>query len=102
MPKIIAALIGKDEEELLPRCLNSLKGVDAIYFSDTGSTDKTVEIAKKYTDKVWTEDLWQSSFCHARNFILDKIKEDFKGEDVWIISVDADEFVVDVSKIKPP
>lgn len=98
-PLVVATLIVKNEEELLSRCLDSIKGVDFIYISDTGSKDKTVEIARKYTDKVWTDNLWQDSFCKARNYILDKVKEDFKDENVWILSIDADEFLHDFSKI---
>ena len=48
MKKISAVLIVKNEEKLLARCLESLKGFDEIIVCDTGSTDKTIEIAKKY------------------------------------------------------
>ncbi|MCY9270040.1 glycosyltransferase, partial [Bacillus licheniformis] len=42
----------KNEEEVLARCLDTVKDiVDEINIVDTGSTDKTVEIAKRYTDR---------------------------------------------------
>ena len=47
-------MIVRDEEEQLPQCLDPIKDVlDEIIIVDTGSKDKTVEIAKKYTDKIY-------------------------------------------------
>lgn len=89
-----ACIITKNEEALLSRCLESLKGIDEIYISDTGSTDKTIEIAKKYTKNIWTEDLWEDNFAKARNFIKSKAKTD------WILSIDCDEVLVDYSKVR--
>jgi glycosyltransferase involved in cell wall biosynthesis len=83
----------KNEEEMLGACLESVKGVDAIFISDTGSTDNTVEVAKKFTDKVWTEDIWHDSFCDARNFIKAKATTD------WILSIDGDEHLHDFAKV---
>lgn len=77
-------MIVKNEEEMLPRCLDSLKGIDSIVIVDTGSEDKTVEIAKKYTDKIY-HFKWCDSFCKARNYANSKATGD------WIIVVDADE-----------
>src|SRR5574343_232988 len=92
-PSIGCAMIVKNEEEMLSRCLDSVTGVDEIYISDTGSDDKTVEIAKRYTNNVWTEDKWHDSFCDARNFIKNKCKTD------WILSIDGDEYLHDFSKV---
>jgi len=58
MVTIGASLIVKNEEVMLSQCLESLKGFDEIVIVDTGSTDKTIEIAKKYTDKVYTDFIW--------------------------------------------
>ena len=79
-----AVLIVKNEEELLSKCLDTLKGVDSIVITDTGSTDKTKEIASKYTDKIY-DFPWIDSFCKARNFSNSKAT----GE--WILTIDADE-----------
>ena len=79
------AMIVKNEEEMLARCLESVREADAIYISDTGSTDRTVEIAKQFTPHVFTEYRWQDHFADARNFIKNKLPTD------WLLSIDADE-----------
>lgn len=100
-PKVVVAMIVKNEEELLSRCLDSVKGTDFLYIADTGSEDKTIEIAKRYTDKVFDDYKWNDSFCEARNYILNKVKEDFKGQNVYVLSIDADEYaVVSFDKIR--
>jgi len=86
-PTIAVAMIVKNEEAMLARCLDSVKGADAIYISDTGSEDNTVSIARSYTENVYTEDKWHDSFCDARNFVREKVKEDY------ILSIDADEYL---------
>lgn len=55
---IAVAMIVKNEEELLSRCLETVKGADAIYILDTGSRDRTIEIARRYTDKVFLDFIW--------------------------------------------
>lgn len=89
------SIIVKNEEQLLDKCLASLKGVDEIIVVDTGSTDNTVEIAKKYTDKLYFYK-WNDSFADARNYALKHCTGD------WVISIDADEYVEDgeIEKIK--
>ncbi|WP_234119664.1 glycosyltransferase [Clostridium hydrogenum] len=80
-------MIVKNEEENLPKCLNSIKSkVDEIIIVDTGSTDKTMEVAKRYTDKVFNFE-WCDDFSAARNFSINKAKND------WILILDADEVV---------
>lgn len=94
MTTIGACLIVKNEEEMLPQCLESLKGIDEIFIADTGSQDNTVEIAKKYTSHVFTEYKWEDSFCKARNFIKEKATTD------WILSIDADEVLHDFGAVR--
>ena len=93
--KIIVCMIVKNEEDVLDRCLKSLEGVDEIVICDTGSTDNTVEIAKKYTDKVYTDYEWNNNFAEARNHALSKCDEG------WILSFDADDVLkTPVSEIR--
>ena len=87
--KITAALIVKNEEEMLAAALDSVRGVDEIVVCDTGSEDNTVEVAKRYTDKVSTDYKWEDSFAKARNRVLSEVSEDTD----WIVSIDADETI---------
>lgn len=89
-------LIVKDEEEVLERCLNCVsKFADEIVIVDTGSTDATVEIAKKFTDKVHFFK-WCDDFSAARNYAFDKAESDLV---MWL---DADDIITDenCAKIK--
>lgn len=81
-------MIVKNEEKYLERCLNGIKpildNVDSeLIITDTGSTDSTVEIAHKFTDKVLHFE-WINDFAAARNFGLKKAQ----GE--WFMFLDAD------------
>ena len=61
-------MIVKNEEEVLERCLNSCKDLfDEIVIVDTGSTDKTIEIAKKFATKILNFE-WCDDFSKARNY----------------------------------
>ena len=78
-------MIVKNEEELLDRCLSSIKeAVDEIIIVDTGSTDNTWEIALQYTDKVYNFE-WVDDFSAARNFAYSKAEMDYQ---MWL---DADD-----------
>ncbi len=81
--KVSACIIVKNEEQNLPRLLKSIKGkFDEIILVDTGSTDKTVEIAKEYGCKIYQIE-W-NGFSDARNYAVSKAS----GE--WIWHFDAD------------
>lgn len=80
-PTIGAFLIMKNEELNLPRVLDSIKDVvDEIYITDTGSTDRSVEIAKSYGAHVSHFD-WVFDFSKARNFNFSQGKTDYA---LWI------------------
>jgi tetratricopeptide (TPR) repeat protein len=84
-PTISCCMIVKNEEAYLEKCLESVKDyVDEIIIVDTGSTDKTVEIASRYTDKVYFHP-WEGSFSKARNQSLSYATSD------WIFIIDGDE-----------
>ena len=72
MLTISLCMIVKNEEAVLARCLDSIKNVvDEIVIVDTGSTDKTKEIASKYTDKIF-DFVWVNDFSAARNEAFSK------------------------------
>ncbi len=83
--KISAVLVVKNEEKNLERCLASVKDLaDEIIIVDEQSTDKSLEISKKFTDKIFTHK--SSGFVEpARNFAIEKATAD------WILVLDADE-----------
>jgi len=85
MRKTLAiSMIVKNESGCIEACLNSVKGADEIVIVDTGSTDDTIEICKRYTKKVYS-DPWKDDFAYSRNVSLRKCKSDF------ILIIDADE-----------
>jgi tetratricopeptide (TPR) repeat protein len=89
-------MIVRDEEEMLPRCLAAVApAVDEIVIVDTGSTDRTIEIAKTFGAKV-IEREWTGSFAEARNVSLEAATGD------WLIYLDADEVLVsaDVDRLR--
>jgi tetratricopeptide (TPR) repeat protein len=84
---VSACMIVKNEEEMLPDCLASVRDwVDEIIVVDTGSTDRTVEIAQSYGAKVFHQP-WEGDFSKARNFSLSHATAE------WIFIIDADERV---------
>ena len=89
-----AAIIAKNESALISRCLESIRGLDEIVVVDTGSTDNTKEIAGKYTDKVFDDFTWDDNFAKARNHVKAKVTAD------WILSIDCDEILHDISKLR--
>lgn len=94
MITISACLIVKNEEKILARCLESIKDiVDEIVIVDTGSTDKTKEITRNYTDKIF-DFQWIDDFAAARNFSFSKATMDY------IYVVDADEVIDEENRIK--
>ena len=68
MTTISVCMIVKNEEKHLARCLSSLQGIwDELIIVDTGSTDKTKNIAAEYTSHVYDYQ-WTHDFAHARNY----------------------------------
>lgn len=81
-------MIVKDEEEMLPGCLEAARPhVDEIIVVDTGSSDRTVEIAESFGAKV-IHFPWNGSFSDARNVSLDAACGG------WVMYLDADEHLV--------
>lgn len=86
-------MIVKNEEKTLPQCLNSInKLVNEIIIVDTGSEDKTVEIAKSFGAKVYFFQ-WNDNFSEARNESLKYATKD------WILILDADDELFEEDQI---
>lgn len=82
--KLSTIIITKNEEENIKRCLESIKDIsDEIIVVDSGSTDNTLKIAKKYNAKIYKRKF--DTFDKQKNFASSKAKGD------WIFSLDADE-----------
>ena len=87
MPTLSLCMIVKNEEAVIARCLDCVKDiVDEIIIVDTGSTDKTVEIVSKYTDKIYHFE-WIKDFSAARNFSFSKATKEY------IMWLDADDIL---------
>lgn len=85
MATISLCMIVKNEEKVLSRCLDSVKdAVDEIIIADTGSDDRTKEIALEYTPFVYDFE-WTDDFSAARNFSFSKATKDY------IMWLDADD-----------
>ena len=92
---VSVAMIVKTEERTLARCLDSIRGaVDEIVIVDTGSVDATVEIARRYTDRIF-EFPWIDDFAAARQFAFDQATGD------WVAWLDADDVVLHADRIRP-
>jgi glycosyltransferase involved in cell wall biosynthesis len=94
--RLSLCMIVKDEEEMLPRCLAAAApAVDEIVIVDTGSTDRTIEIAREFGATV-IEREWTGSFADARNVSFDAATGD------WLLFLDADEVLVgeDVERLR--
>jgi glycosyltransferase involved in cell wall biosynthesis len=85
--KITVLIIAFNEEKNLRDCLESVKWADEIVVIDSFSTDRTIEVSKEYTDKIFGRK-WEG-FSSQRKFSLEKASND------WILSLDADERVTD-------
>lgn len=91
---ISLCLIIKDEQDVLDRCLSSFCDiVDEIIIVDTGSKDNSINIAKKYTSKIYNYK-WDNDFSAARNYSLSFAKCDY------IMWVDADDYIENTQKTK--
>jgi len=95
MATVAAVLIVRNEELVLERCLLTIRDhVDEIVVADTGSTDRTVEIARAMGAKVFHFQ-WVDDFAAARQFAFDQATAD------WSFWLDADDVVVNPERIRP-
>lgn len=88
---ISVCIIAKNEEKYIEECLKRLmKYGFEIVVTDTGSTDRTKELAARYADKVLDFE-WIDDFSAARNFCAEHASNN------WILSLDCDEYVTSIA-----
>lgn len=88
--QLSVAVITKNEEEKLPDCLKSISFADDIVVVDSGSTDKTAEIAENFGCRVFVEE-WKG-YGPQKNSAVQKCRNE------WVLIVDADERIPDETK----
>jgi glycosyltransferase involved in cell wall biosynthesis len=91
---ISLCMIVKNEELVLNRCLSCVADiVDEIIIVDTGSTDRTKEIAQSFTEFIYDFE-WIDDFSAARNFAFSKASQDY------ILWLDADDILLEEDQLK--
>lgn len=85
MESVAALVLAYNEEENIEECLESIKWIDEIIVIDSYSKDKTVDLSRKYTNKVYQRKF--DNFSSQRNFGLEQIESE------WVLVIDADERV---------
>ena len=83
MEKLSVTIITKNEEKNIARCLESVKWADEIVVLDTNSTDRTVEICRQFTDKIFCVD-W-NGYGKQKNLCADRTSNN------WVLNIDSDE-----------
>lgn len=89
---ISVVVLAKDEQQMIKACLESVRWADEIIVYDSSSKDNTLEIAKKYTDKIYNYS--GEDFSEVRNLAMEKAKGD------WVLYVDADERVLEPLRVE--
>lgn len=89
---ISVIILTKNEEKDIENCLNSLAWCNDIHVLDSGSTDKTIDIAKQFEVQITTNKFF--SFGQQRNFALDTIAVKYD----WVLFLDADEVCTEAFK----
>ena len=94
MAEISLCMIVKNEEKVLGRCLESVRELaDEIVIVDTGSEDKTLETARRYTSRIY-EIPWRDDFSQARNFSFSMASKEYC---MWL---DADDVISEENRRK--
>jgi glycosyltransferase involved in cell wall biosynthesis len=88
MPRVSVIVIALNQEDNIIPCLKTVGWADEIVLVDSGSQDRTLELAKEFTDRIFT--IHWPGFGAAKNFALDQARGD------WVFSLDTDERVSEV------
>jgi len=86
--KLSVGIICKNIQDKLADCLASVVFADEIIVLDSGSTDNTLDVARRFTEKVFVRDDWRG-FGEQRRRVEDLASHD------WVLMIDADEVVSD-------
>lgn len=91
---ISLCMIVKNEEDVIARCLDSVQGIaDEIIIVDTGSTDRTKEIVRTFTDKLY-DFAWINNFEAARNYSFSMATMEY------ILWLDADDIILEKDRVQ--
>lgn len=91
---ISICIIAKNEQQNIEKCLKAISSHEVeIILVDTGSTDKTKEIASKYTDCIYDFE-WCDDFAAAKNFAILKASNDV------VMIIDSDEYIVELDEFE--
>jgi glycosyltransferase involved in cell wall biosynthesis len=85
MPRLSVIIIALNQEDNIVPCLETVRWADDIVVVDSGSQDRTLELARDFTDRIFTIN-WPG-FGAAKNYALDQARGD------WVFSLDTDERV---------
>ena len=85
MTRVSVIVIALNQEDNIVPCLETVRWADDIVVVDSGSVDRTLELARGFTDRIFTID-WPG-FGAAKNYALDQARGD------WVFSLDTDERV---------
>lgn len=89
--KLSICIICKDEEKKIGKCLESIKWADEIVIIDSGSTDSTLDIALKYTDKIIVREDWEG-------FGVQRQRAESAASNDWVMVIDCDEIITEALK----
>ena len=94
MLPVSVCMIAKNEDNHIEECLKRLRPCRfEIIVVDTGSVDRTVEVAHKYADRVF-HFAWCDDFSSARNFSIQQASND------WVLIIDCDEYLENVNLVQ--
>ena len=80
-------VLTKNEERNIPKCLQSVRDFDEVFVVDSGSEDRTIELAERFANTTTVDWRWDGSFPKKKQWALDNLP--FSND--WVLYLDADE-----------